>query len=128
MRLEKVGTHLVISRGTELLRVPAERLIYIAADGNYSYVVTQDGRKAMVSFQLGQIEDMIDEQLGEAGSRFSRMGRGLIINMDYVYSIDISKQTVGLSDCLHFRHELSASREVLIKLKAYIDAMTQHYE
>lgn len=128
MRLEKVGTHLVISRGTELLRVPAERLIYIAADGNYSYVVTQDGRKAMVSFQLGQIEDMIDEQLGEAGSRFSRMGRGFIINMDYVYSIDISKQTVVLSDCLHFRHELSASREVLIKLKAYIDAMTQHYE
>ncbi len=128
MRLEKVETHLVISRGTELLRVPAERLIYIAADGNYSYVVTQDGRKAMVSFQLGQIEDMIDEQLGEAGSRFSRMGRGLIINMDYVYSIDISKQTVVLSDCLHFRHELSASREVLIKLKAYIDAMTQHYE
>ena len=128
MRLEKVGTHLVISRGTELLRVPAERLIYIAADGNYSYVVTQDGRKAMVSFQLGQIEDMIDEQLGEAGSRFSRMGRGLIINLDYVYSIDISKQTVVLSDCLHFRHELSASREVLIKLKAYIDAMTQHYE
>lgn len=128
MRLEKVGTHLVISRGTELLRVPAERLIYIAADGNYSYVVTQDGRKAMVSFQLGQIEDMIDEQLGEAGSRFSRMGRGLIINMDYVYSIDISKQTVVLSDCLHFRHELSASREVLIKLKAYIDVMTQQYE
>lgn len=128
MRLEKVGTHLVISRGTELLRVPAERLIYIAADGNYSYVVTQDGRKAMVSFQLGQIEDMIDEQLGEDGSRFSRMGRGLIINMDYVYLIDISKQTVVLSDCLHFRHELSASREVLIKLKAYIDAMTQHYE
>lgn len=128
MRLEKVETHLVISRGTELLRVPAERLIYIAADGNYSYVVTQDGRKAMVSFQLGQIEDMIDEQLGEAGSRFSRMGRGLIINMDYVYSIDISKQTVVLSDCLHFRHELSASREVLIKLKAYIDVMTQHYE
>ena len=128
MRLEKVGTHLVISRGTELLRVPAERLIYIAADGNYSYVVTQDGRKTMVSFQLGQIEDMIDEQLGEAGSRFSRMGRGLIINMDYVYSIDISKQMVVLSDCLHFRHELSASREVLIKLKAYIDVMTQHYE
>lgn len=123
-----MGTHLVISRGTELLRVPADRLIYIAADGNYSYVVTQDGRKAMVSFQLGQIEDLIDQQLGDAGSRFSRVGRGLIINMDYIYSIDISKQSVVLSDCLHFRHELSASREVLIKLKAYIDAMTQDYE
>ena len=121
-------THLVISKGTELLRIPAERLIYVAADGNYSYVVTQDGYKAMVLLQLGQIEDMIDEQLGEKGSRFSRMGRSLIINMDFVYSIDISKQTVVLSDCLHLRHELSASREVLIKLKAYIDAMTQNYD
>jgi DNA-binding LytR/AlgR family response regulator len=123
-----MGTHLVISRGTELLRVPADRLIYIEADGNYSHVVTQDGRRAMVSFQLGQIEDLIDQQLGDAGSRFSRVGRGLIINMDYIYSIDISKQSVVLSDCLRFRHELTASREVLIKLKAYVDAMTQKYE
>ena len=123
-----MGTHLVISRGTELLRVLADRLIYIEADGNYSHVVTQDGRRAMVSFQLGQIEDLIDQQLGDAGSRFSRVGRGLIINMDYIYSIDISKQSVVLSDCLRFRHELTASREVLIKLKAYVDAMTQNYE
>lgn len=123
-----LGTHLVISKGTELLRIPAERLVYIEADGNYSHVVTQDGRKAMVSFQLGQIEDLIDNQLGEDGSRFSRVGRGLIINMDFVYSIDISKQTLVLSDCLNFRQELSASREVLIKLKSYIDAMTQKYE
>lgn len=102
--------------------------MYIEADGNYSHVVTQDSRKAMVSFQLGQIEDLIDNQLGEEGSRFSRVGRGLIINMDFVYSIDISKQTLVLSDCLNFRQELSASREVLIKLKSYIDAMTQQYE
>lgn len=125
---DTLGTHLVISKGTELLRIPAERLVYIEADGNYSHVVTQDGRKAMVSFQLGQIEDLIDNQLGEEGSRFSRVGRGLIINMDFVYSIDISKQTLVLSDCLNFRQELSASREVLIKLKSYIDAMTQKYE
>lgn len=123
-----LGSHLVISKGTELLRIPAERLVYIEADGNYSHVVAQDGRKAMVSFQLGQIEDLIDNQLGEDGSRFSRVGRGLIINMDFVYSIDISKQTLILSDCLNFRQELSASREVLIKLKSYIDAMTQKYE
>lgn len=123
-----MGTHLVISRGTELLRVPADRLIYIEADGNYSHVVTQDGRKAMVSFRLGQIEDLIDEQFGDEGSRFSRVGRGLIINMDFIYSIDISKQSVILSDCLNFRHELTASREVLIKLKGHIDAMIQNYE
>lgn len=117
---------IVISKGTELLRVPAGRLVYVSADGNYSHVVTQDNRKQLVSFQLGQIEDLIGLQLGDAGNNFIRLGRGLIINQDFVYSIDIAKQKLVLSDCNGCCHELSASREVLTKLKAYIDAMTRH--
>ena len=117
---------IVISKGTELLRIPADRLVYISADGNYSNVVTQDSRTAMVSFQLGQIEDMIGNQLGDAGNNFIRLGRGLIINQDFVYSIDVAKQQLILSDCHGCYHELSASREVLTKLKAYIDVMVQN--
>lgn len=117
---------LVISKGTEMLRVPACRLVYVSADGNYAYVVTQDNKKQIVSFQLGQVEDMIGEQLGEDGGNFVRLGRGLIINTDFVYLIDIAKQRIILSDCVHCFHELTASREVLIKLKAYIDATLKH--
>ena len=58
---------LVISKGTEMLCVPVDRLVYISSDGNYSTVVTQDNREQTVSYQLGQIEDLIDEQLGDAG-------------------------------------------------------------
>lgn len=117
---------IVISKGTELLRVPSDRLVYISADGNYSNIVTQDNRSRMVSFQLGKIEDLIGDQLGDSGNNFIRLGRGLIINSDFVYSIDIAKQQLILSDCLDCYHELSASREVLIKLKAYLDALTQN--
>lgn len=113
---------IVISKGTELLRIPAARLVYISAEGNYSEVVTRDNRKRIVSFQLGQIEDLIGDQLGDDGSNFIRLGRGLIINLDFVYWVDIAKQTLILSDCEGCYHELTASREVLIKLKAYIDA------
>ena len=116
----------VISKGTELLRVPSARLVYISADGNYSNLVTQDNRSRMVSYQLGQLEDMIGEQLGDSGNNFIRLGRGLIINSDFVYSIDIAKQQLILSDCLDCYHELSASREVLIKLKAYLDALLKN--
>ncbi len=80
----------------------------------------------MVSYQLGQIEDMIGNQLGESGNNFIRLGRGLIINSDFIYSIDVAKQRLILSDCLNCYHELSASREVLIKLKAYLDALIQN--
>ena len=116
----------VISKGTELLRVPSARLVFISADGNYSNVVTQDNHSRMVSYQLGQLEDLIGAQLGDSENNFLRLGRGLIINSDFVYSIDIAKQQLILSDCLTCYHELSASREVLIKLKAYLDSMTQH--
>lgn len=114
---------IVISKGTELLRVPAARLVYVSAEGNYSDVVTQDNRRRIVSFQLGQIEDMIGDQLGDEGSNFIRLGRGLIINLDFVYWVDVTKQSLILSDCGGCYHELTASREVLIKLKAYIDAI-----
>lgn len=109
-----------------MLRVPASRLVYISADGNYSNVVTRDNKKQIVSFQLGQVEDLIGDQLGEEGGNFVRLGRGLIINTDYIYFIDIAKQRLILSDCANCYHELTASREVLIKLKNYIDSTIKH--
>lgn len=126
MQRFKLEKTIVISKGTELLRIPAHRLVYISADGNYSEVVTQDNRKRIVSFQLGQIEDMIGNQLGDEGSNFIRLGRGLIINLDFVYWVDVTKQELILSDCASCHYELSASREVLIKLKAYIDALIKN--
>ena len=112
-------------KGTEFLRVPQDKLVYISSEGNYSNVVTVDNRQRLVTFQLGQLEGMIGEQLGEKGSHFLRIGRSLIINIDYIYLIDISKQQLVLSDCAGCYHELSASREVLIKLKAYMESLNK---
>ena len=114
-------THLVISKGTELLRVPLSALMYVSAEGNYSIVVTKDAHKTLMSLQLGQIENLISEQLGSSASIFIRAGRGLIINIDYINYIDVAKQLLVLSDCEGSRHELSASREVLIKLKEFVE-------
>lgn len=114
-------SHLVISKGTELLRVPLVSLMYVSAEGNYSVVVTKDSYKTLMGLQLGQIEALIAEQLGSSGSVFIRAGRGLIINTEYINYIDVSKQILVLSDCEGSRHELSASREVLIKLKEFVE-------
>lgn len=118
--------NIIISKGTELLRLPPERLVYISSEGNYSNIITIDNRKRLVAFQLGQLEDIIGEQLGDGGSIFLRLGRGLIINIEYVHFIDIAKQELILSDCTGCYHELSASREVLIKLKAYIESLKEY--
>ena len=116
---------IVISKGTELFRIPADRLVYAKAEGNYSTVVTQDNRKTMVSLQLGQIEDLIGDQLGDEGNNFVRLGRGLVINTDFIFSIDTTKQRIVLSDCHGCYHDLPASREVLINFKAYLEASIQ---
>lgn len=117
--------YIIILKGTEFLRVPQDKLVYISSEGNYSNVVTVDNRQRLVTFQLGQLEGMIGEQLGEKGSHFLRIGRSLIINIDYIYLIDVSKQQLVLSDCAGCYHELSASREVLIKLKAYMESLNK---
>lgn len=119
---------IVISRGAELLRLPEENLIYVSAEGNYSTAVTKDGRSHLLTFQLGQIEDMLGEQLGDKGMHFIRLGRGLIINTDYIFLIDVSKQKLVLSDGDRVYHELSASKEVLSKFKAYIESQIKNQD
>lgn len=113
--------YIIISKGTELLRIPADSLMFVASDGNYSNIVTEDGRKKLVTLQLGQIEDILQDQLTDADSNFLRLGRSLIINTNYIYFIDISKQELILSNCKGSYHILSASREVLVKLKVYME-------
>lgn len=100
-----------------------DRLMYISSDGNYSNVFTSDGRCRLVSMQLGQIEDLIASQIGDSADNLMRLGRSLIINIDYIYLIDTARQQLILSDCAGSSHELTASREVLIKLKAYIESL-----
>ena len=118
-----MAKRIIISKGTELVRVPADCLMYVSSDGNYSNLVTSDGRSRIVTFQLGQIEDVINDHLGDDGMIFLRLGRSLIINTEYIYLVDVAKQLLILSDFHGSFHELSASKEVLAKLKAYIESI-----
>lgn len=113
--------HLVISKGTELHKFPLDAIICISAEGNYSYVMTVDSLKTLICLQLGQVEKLLADQLGADITNYVRIGRGLIINLDYINHIDISKQLLIMSDCRRVRIELSASREALIKLKDLVE-------
>lgn len=113
-------THLVISTANELLRVAATHIIYISSDGNYSNLLMSGGEIRMVTFQLGQIEEMIQKQLPEMRSNFIRIGRSLIININHVFHINIARQQLLLKDRDN-TYTLSASKEALKALKEFID-------
>lgn len=122
-----MGKYIIISRGTELLRIPADKLMFVSSDGNYSNITTEDGKTKLVTLQLGQIEDILQDQLSNAEGNILRLGRSLIINTNYIYFIDVAKQQLILSNCQGSYHTLSASKEVLNKLKIYIES-TIHSE
>jgi DNA-binding LytR/AlgR family response regulator len=70
---------------------------------------------------LGDIEKLIDQQLGNVNKTFVRIGRGLIINCSYIYCINITKQRLILSDCRGVSHTVTASREALKQLKELLE-------
>lgn len=113
--------HLVISTSVDLLRIAPERIVYIAADGNYSTLVQVNNEERMLSFQLGQIEKMMYAQLGGDGNVFIRIGKSLIINRSYISYINIPKQKLILSDAASFSHTVTASKEALKELKELIE-------
>ena len=113
--------HLIISTTNDLVRISPERIVFISSDGNYCNLVQTDNETRMLTFQLGQVENMIREQLGTDGNLFIRIGRGLIINRNYIYYINIQSQKLILSDVSRFTHTVSASKEALKQLKDLIE-------
>ena len=56
-------SRLVFATSTEVLRVPADAVVYVTADGNYSALTTADGEDYVLTMQLGQIERRLAEVL-----------------------------------------------------------------
>lgn len=106
---------------TELLRVPADAVVFITADGNYSAIKMADGSDYVLTLQLGQIEKRIAEMVDSDDNRFIRIGKSLIVNREFITFINPSRQKLTLSDGRTFRHDLSASREALKALKELIE-------
>ena len=113
-----MARQLVISGGTCTIYLLMDEVVYFEADHNYSYVVFRDKRRMQLSFQLGQIEKMIENQLGKDHKLFPRVGRGLIVNARYVHIVDVPDQTLILSDCVDpdFYYILQPSQQALEEL------------
>lgn len=75
---------LVFATSTEVLRVPADAVVFVSADGNYSALTTADGEDFVLTMQLGQIEKRLAEMLDGNDNRFIRIGKSLIVNREYI--------------------------------------------
>lgn len=105
--------------------MPADAVVYVTADGNYSALTTADGEDFVLTMQLGQIERRLAETLNGDDNRFIRIGKSLIVNRDYITFINPTRQKLLLSDCRTFRREVSASKDALRALKDYVEKEVQ---
>lgn len=112
---------LVFATASEIVRVPADALVFVTADGNYSSITMADSERYVLTLQLGQIERHIAGMLDATDNRFIRIGKSLIVNRDFITFINPQRQRLVLSDCRTFRHEVTASKDALKALKELIE-------
>lgn len=104
----------------KLIRLDISKIVYFEGDGNYTYIVTANKQKACLTMNLAHTEQAMASQLGESAKQFMRIGKRFIVNMGYIYQVDIQRQTLMLSDCEHFLFQLPVSKEALKTVKELV--------
>ena len=111
---------IIIDKGTTFHSIAISHLVYVEADGNYSDFKMRDKENNFTwTMQLGEVHELMDKTRGV--DNFIRVGRSLIVNLNYVRSIDLSKDKFVLSDNFGFREELEASHQALLTLKSIVE-------
>ena len=113
--------HIVFNSRDEFLKVNLDRVVYFEAEGNYTKIVIANGLSGMVLTSLGRIEELLATRFREDRGRFARIGKRYVINLSYIFRINVLKQELTLSDQKSFSFTVPVSRDALKKLK---DLMT----
>ncbi len=108
---------LLFNSREELLRMDIGKIVYFEADGNYTRIVSLNKLKTTIAASLTKTEEALTAQLGPDASQFMRIGKRFIINFQYVYSINLAKQVLILSDQEHFAFQLPVSKDALKRMK-----------
>ena len=104
---------LLIHTVNEAYSFQPDQVICIEADGNYCNLHLSNGNEYLLSFQLGQVESIIKEQLSYTNHSFVRVGKSLIVNMDELICVNITKQTLEMNQPSGEKLLFNASREAL---------------
>ena len=108
---------IVFNSREELLRLEVDKIVYFEANGNYTTVVAMNKLKATLGASLAKTEQILTRQMGDEAKRFMRVGKRFIVNLDYIYSVNMAKQCLILSDMEHFAYQLPVSKEALRQMK-----------
>lgn len=103
----------------EMLKVNLRNVVYFQADRNYTDVFFINGAHATLTIGLITIEKMLDEPHVRGNvPPFIRIGRGYIVNAQFIFHINALKQELVLTDTQSSSiYRLQVSKDALKKLK-----------
>lgn len=113
---------LTISNASNLLHFPVRSILYVEAAGNYSDIHLSSNDFHTVTFQLGEIEDLIKHQNLNTDGNLVRVGRSIIVNTDNILSINTSRNEILFSTYNGKSVLSSASHESVSKLKKHLES------
>ena len=90
--------YLYLNSRDEFLRIDIRKIVFFEADGNYTNIVLVNQLKGVVCMNLARMQQVLSDRLKEQASIFARVGKKHIINLSYVYQINVLKQRLVLSD------------------------------
>ena len=103
-----------------LIRLDVRTIVYFESDGNYTYMTTSNKQRVCLTMNLSHTEEVMVTQLGQIAKQFMRIGKRFVVNMNYIYQVDIQKQQLLLSDWHHFIFQLPVSKEALKGIKELV--------
>lgn len=117
--------YLYLNSRDEFYKIDISKIAYFESDGNYTNFVLCNKLKGVVLMNLAQMQTVLSDTLKEEASIFARIGKRFIINLNYVYHIEVLRQKLTLSDGEVFAYQLPVSKEALKKLKdMYVSFVT----
>ncbi len=110
--------NIIFKSRDELIQVQPSDIVYFLADGNYSKMVLASRKEKLLTINLSKVQLTLNEQMGNQAAAFERIGRDLIIQKAFVFSIQVLHKKLILALPNNDKQfELTASKEALKALK-----------
>lgn len=82
----------------EFVRVDLRRVMFFEADKNYVHITFQNGNKATILISLTNVANVLSSYIKEHNLQFVRIGKSHIVNLAFLFQINVLKQQLVLSD------------------------------
>jgi DNA-binding LytR/AlgR family response regulator len=115
---------LCLNSRDELVLIDLDTVVLFQADGNYTKLMYVGGLKQTLSMGLSKLELCLKAALPEGKSNFIRLGRSMIINQKYLYSINMTTHKLFLGDFNSHLYGITAPKPLL---KAYKEKMGEMF-